>query len=98
MQLRPELTVSALRPRLFHLRDKGGRHEVDVVIEYGGGRVAGIEIKATASLSADDARHLVWLRDRLGDRFTMGLVLHTGTTDFELGERIVAAPISTLWA
>lgn len=98
MQLRPELTVSALRPRLFHLRDKGGRHEVDLVIEYGGGRIAGIEIKATASPAADDARHLAWLRDRLGDRFTMGLVLHTGPTDFELGERIVAAPISTLWA
>lgn len=98
MQLRPELAVSALRPRLFHLRDKGGRHEVDLVIEYGGGRVAAIEIKATASPAIDDARHLVWLRDRLGDRFTMGLVLHTGPTDFELGERIVAAPISTLWA
>ncbi|MEA5117019.1 MAG: DUF4143 domain-containing protein [Propionicimonas sp.] len=98
MQLRPELTVSARRPRLFHLRDKGGRHEVDLVIEYGGGRVAGIEIKATASPAADDARHLVWLRDRLGDQFTVGLVLHTGPNDFELGERIVAAPISTLWA
>ena len=98
MQLRPELTVSALRPRLFHLRDKGGRHEVDLVIEYGGGRVAGIEIKATAAPASDDARHLVWLRDRLGDRFTMGLVLHTGPTTFELGDRIVAAPISTLWS
>lgn len=98
MQLRPELTVSGLRPRLFHLRDKGGRHEVDLVIEYGGGRVAGIEIKATASPAGDDARHLAWLRDRLGDRFTMGLVLHTGPTDFELGDRIIAAPISTLWA
>lgn len=98
MQLRPELTVSTLRPRLFHLRDKGGRHEVDLVIEYGGGRVAGIEIKATSSPGADDARHLAWLRDRLGDRFTMGLVLHTGPTDFELGDRIIAAPISTLWA
>jgi predicted AAA+ superfamily ATPase len=98
MQLRPEITVSSLRPRMFHLRDKGGRHEVDLVIEYGGGRVAGIEIKATGSPAAADARHLVWLRDRLGDRFTMGLVLHTGPTDFELEDRIVAAPISTLWA
>jgi len=60
--------------------------------------VAGIEIKATASPGADDARHLVWLRDRLGSRFTMGVVLHTGPTDFEMGDRIVAAPISTLWA
>ncbi|MGB7962879.1 MAG: DUF4143 domain-containing protein [Propionicimonas sp.] len=98
MQIRPELTVSPNRPRRYHLRDKGGRHEVDLVVEYGGGRVAGIEIKATASPDAHDARHLAWLRDHLGDRFILGVVLHTGPLDFELGERIIAAPISTLWA
>lgn len=97
-QLRPELSVSTLRPRLFHVRDKGGRHEVDLLIEYGGGRVAGIEIKATSSPDRDDARHLAWMRDRLGERFILGLVLHTGPTDFPLDDRIVAAPISTMWA
>jgi len=98
MQLRPELAMSSMRPRAYHLRDKGGRHEVDLLIEFGGGRVAGVEIKATASPGAHDARHLAWLRDHLGDRFIMGVVLHTGPANFELGERIVAAPISTLWA
>lgn len=97
MQIRPELAVSELRPRLYHLRDKGGRHEVDLVLEYGGGKIAGIEIKATAAPSPHDARHLAWLRDELGDRFVAGVVLHTGPHTFELGDRIVAAPISTLW-
>jgi predicted AAA+ superfamily ATPase len=96
-QLRPELVVSASRPRLHHLRTEQGRHEVDLLGEMAGGRLVGIEVKAGASPTRDDARHLAWLRDRLGERFAAGVVLHTGPRLYELGERIVAAPICTLW-
>lgn len=97
-QIRPELAVAESRPRWYHLRDKGGRHEVDLVIEFGGGRVAGIEIKASAAPSRNDAHHLEWLRDELGERFVLGVVLHTGPRAFELADKVFAAPISTLWA
>lgn len=97
-QIRPELAVAESRPRWYHLRDKGGRHEVDLVIEFGGGRVSGIEIKATAAPTRGDARHLEWLRDELGDRFASGVVLHTGPRAYQLANKIVAAPISTIWA
>jgi hypothetical protein len=96
-QLRPEAVVADSEPRLFHLRTEGGRHEVDVVVELGGQRVIGIEIKATAAPGMDDARHLRWLREELGERFVRGLVLHTGPRVYELGEAIIAAPISALW-
>ncbi|MBL8944098.1 MAG: hypothetical protein JNK45_13160, partial [Myxococcales bacterium] len=46
----------------------------------------------------DAAKHLAWLRDELGDRFVAGVVLHTGPRAFALGERIIAAPICTLWS
>jgi predicted AAA+ superfamily ATPase len=97
-QLRPELAVSESRPRLHHLRTQSAREEVDLVAELGGGRVIGVEVKASAAPSPRAARHLVWLRDRLGDRFLAGVVLHTGPRVFSLGERIVAAPISSIWA
>lgn len=97
-QIRPELTVASSRPRWYHLRDKGGRHEIDLVIEFGGGRVAGIEIKASAAPTRHDARHLEWLRDTLGERFVAGVVLHTGPRAFQLSDGVYAAPISTLWA
>lgn len=45
-----------------------------------------------------DARHLAWLRDEIGDRFLAGVVLHTGPRVYTLGERIVAAPIASLWS
>jgi hypothetical protein len=96
-QLRPEAVVADSEPRLFHLRTEAGRHEVDVVVELGGQRVIGIEIKASAAPGVDDARHLQWLREELGERFVRGLVLHTGPRMYELSESITAVPISALW-
>lgn len=97
-QIRGELPLSDLNPRLYHLRTEKGRQEVDLVIEYGVGRVVGVEIKAKSAPTARDARHLDWLRDELGDRFVHGLVLHTGPAVYPLGERITAVPICALWA
>jgi hypothetical protein len=57
-----------------------------------------MEVKATAAPRLEDARHIVWLRDRLGERFLGGVVLHTGPRTFRLAERVIAAPIGTLWA
>lgn len=96
-QLRAELPITLSRPRLHHLRQQQGRHEVDLVAEQAGGTVIGIEVKAAAAPTVHDARHLAWLRERLGDRFAAGVVLHTGPRIFRLGERIMAVPICSLW-
>ena len=97
-QLRAEALASRSRYRLAHLREQNGRREVDVIAELGGGRIIGVEIKASGKVGRSDARHLVWLSKAMEDRFAAGAVLHTGHDTFELADRIVAAPISTLWA
>lgn len=96
-QLRTQASLLARPPQLFHLRDLDGRHEIDLVIEIGGGRIIGVEIKSGAPTTAD-ARHLAWLRDELGDRFVAGLILHTGPLAYRLSDRIAAAPIACLWS
>ena len=97
-QLRAELASAASRPRLYHVRQQQGRFEVDLLAELGGGRLVGIEIKADAAPSGDSARHLAALRDRYPDAFVAGIVLHTGPRAYRLGDRLLAAPISTLWS
>ena len=97
-QLRAELPVAATRPRLCHLRQQQGRLEVDILAELAGGRLVGIEVKATAAPGPSDARHLAALRDAEPERFVAGVVLHTGPRTFGLGDRIWAAPISSLWS
>jgi hypothetical protein len=80
------------------LRQEQGRHEIDLLAEISATRVVGIEVKASAAPREDAARHLIWLRDQLGERFIRGAVLHTGSRTYEIDDRVVAAPIATLWA
>ncbi|MDE0195519.1 MAG: DUF4143 domain-containing protein [bacterium] len=97
-QLRAEAPVARTRYRLSHLRDQNGRREVDVIVELPRRRLVGIEIKAAAGVGRSDARHLTWLRDSMGESFVAGVVFHTGRDTFELEDRIVATPISAIWA
>ena len=71
---------------------------MDLLIEIASGQLTGIEIKAAATVTASDAHHLAWLRDQAGDAFAVGIVLHTGPHVFPISDRIVAAPVSTLWS
>jgi len=77
-QLRPEIATSSRRLRVYHLRRKGGREEIDIVVELPGVELIALEIKASASPKARGARHLRRLRDRFPDRILTGAVLHAG--------------------
>jgi uncharacterized protein len=96
-QIRPEVALTSLRPRLYHLRSRDGGHEIDLIAELSGGDIVAVEIKSSSAPTRDSARHLEWLRDRLGARFLAGAVLHTGPRPFRLSERIFALPIAVLW-
>lgn len=97
-QLRAEIAVAAHRPRLYHLRQEGGVHEVDLLVEFADRSLVGIEIKASAAPRPDAARHLAWLRDTLGPTLRLGIVLHTGAHTYPLGERLLAVPIAAIWS
>lgn len=96
-ELRRQQGWSDEQVRISHYRDHAG-DEVDLILETDDGRVAGLEVKAASTVNARDAKWLARLRDRLGDRFVGGLVLHTGASSGPLGARIAAAPIDVLWA
>ncbi len=97
-QLRAEMAASPGRYRAHHLRTQAGRQEVDLVVELDSGRVLALEFKASAAPSAGDARHLIWLRDELGERFAAGAVMHTGPRAYSLSARILAVPLCAMWA
>lgn len=83
--------------RTGHYRTHDG-HEVDLVLQAVGGDLVGVEIKAGERITGADAASLARLRDRLGDRFRGGVVLHTGRFATELGDRIYSAPLDRMWA
>ncbi len=96
-QLRPEVEVSTRRIHLSHLRLDGGTREIDLIAEGPGGQILGIEIKSSSTPTRNDARHLEWLRDKIGEQFTAGIVFHTGPRRINLGDRIEALPINCIW-
>lgn len=87
---------SAHRYQLMHYRERDSV-EVDFVVEGYGGRVIAIEVKAAIDVAPRDFRALAALRDRVGDRFTAGVLLHGGRDVLSLGDRLWAMPISALW-
>lgn len=95
-ELRAQAEWSEAHPSLFHFRDRDGA-EVDLVLESGDGRVVGVEVKAGATVRAEDLRGLRLLERRLGSDFAVGIVLCTAPEPRHLGGRLWILPISALW-
>jgi predicted AAA+ superfamily ATPase len=87
---------SEIEYSLFHYRDKDQR-EVDIVVELNDGRVLGIEVKATQSVSRKHFSGLRYLRDTLSERFVLGIVLYTGQESLSYGDRLAALPLCSVW-
>ena len=93
---RLQATWSAVQPEIFYWRTASGQ-EVDVVLEDRAGKVTGVEIKAAATLSANDVRSLQALADMVGKNWLRGVVLYTGTEVVPFSSNIHGIPISRLW-
>jgi predicted AAA+ superfamily ATPase len=96
-ELRRQLSWAGVTLEVLHFRDHNGP-EVDIVLEARDGRAAVIEVKASRSPRASDFRTIDLLRERLGDRFVHGVLLHLGPDALSFGERRTALPVSALWA
>ena len=50
-----------------HLRTRGGRHEIDLIVQRDDAKVVAFEVKLAGAVSDDDVQHLRWLQSKLGD-------------------------------
>lgn len=81
---------------LTHFRDKE-TDEVDIVLEDREGRIVGLEVKASATVRSEDFAGLRKLAEAAGKRFAFGAVLYDHEQIVPFGDRLAAAPLSTLW-
>jgi hypothetical protein len=82
--------------RFPDFRDRDGA-EVDILLERGARQVAGVEVKASATVTAADLRGLRKLEEAAGKRFTVGVVLHDGEAYASFREGMHGVPIRVLW-
>lgn len=83
--------------QVSHLRTHDGV-EVDALIEGPDGGVAAVEVMAGSQVRTADLRGLRMLRDRLGERFIAGVVLHLGPLGYTVEDRIQVCPVDRLWS
>jgi len=96
MELRKQTTWSGVQAEVLYWRTASGQ-EVDVVLEDRAGRIAGIEIKAAATLSSSDVRGLQALANTAGKNWLRGVVLYAGSEVVPFSGNIHGVPMSRLW-
>jgi predicted AAA+ superfamily ATPase len=90
------MTGSDLRLTPYHFRDQQ-MHEVDIVLERDDGTIVGIEVKAAATVKSSDFAGLRTLAEACKDRFAFGVVLYDSAHLVPFGDKLAAAPLSSLW-
>ena len=90
------MTGSDLRLTPYHFRDQQ-MHEVDIVLERDDGMIVGIEVKAAATVKSGDFAGLRTLAEACKDRFAFGVVLYDSADLVPFGDKLAAAPLSSLW-
>ena len=90
------MAASDLRLTPYHFRDQQ-MHEVDIVLERDDGMIVGIEVKASATVKSSDFAGLRTLAEACKERFAYGVVLYDSADFVPFGDRLAAAPLSSLW-
>ena len=85
-----------LRLSAYHFRDQQ-QHEVDLVLERDDGMIAGIEVKASATVTSRDFAGLQSLAAACKGRFANGIVLYDSANFVPFKDNMAAVPISSLW-
>jgi len=79
-----------------HFRTQGGRREVDLIVERSDQRVAAFEVKLSATVSNQDVKNLLWLRDRIGADLIDAIVINTGSRAYRRPDGIGVVPAALL--
>jgi uncharacterized protein len=81
-----------------HLRLHGGQREIDLIIERADRRVLAIEVKLSRTVNDQDVKHLLWLKERVGDELLDAIVINTGPEAYRRRDGIGVIPAGLLCA
>jgi predicted AAA+ superfamily ATPase len=87
--------AQAAEARTAHLRTWSGDREIDLIVERGQQTLA-IEVKLGHTPDERDVRHLLWLRDELGDELADAIIITTGQTAYRRPDGIAVIPAALL--
>jgi predicted AAA+ superfamily ATPase len=81
--------------KLAYLRTQNGDHEVDFIVQRGR-KIVAIEVKLATRVEDGDVRHLLWLRNLLGERLLDAMVLYSGNLAYRRKDGVAVIPAALL--
>jgi predicted AAA+ superfamily ATPase len=87
--------AQAAEARTAHLRTWRGDREIDLIVERGR-RIVAIEVKLGQTPDERDVRHLLWLRNEIGDELADAIVVTTGPAAYRRADGIAVVPAALL--
>jgi predicted AAA+ superfamily ATPase len=87
--------AQAAEARTAHLRTWSGDREIDLIVERGQ-RIVAIEVKLGQTPEERDVRHLLWLRNEIGEELAEAVVITTGHAAYRRPDGIAVVPLALL--
>ncbi len=91
-----QVYAQAAEAKVKHLRQQGGRHEIDLIVERSDQKVVAIEVKLGSVVEDKDVRHLKWLREQIGEDLLDAIVITTGSEAYRRKDGIGVVPAALL--
>jgi len=88
--------AQAAEAEVRHLRTKGGRNEIDIIVERRDGRVLALEVKLAGAVTDDDVKHLRWAQERVGRDLLDAIIVTTGPAAYRRTDGIGVVPAALL--
>ncbi|MEV0287110.1 DUF4143 domain-containing protein [Kribbella sp. NPDC050820] len=88
--------AQAAEASVRHLRTRNGDHEVDLIVERADQRVLAFEVKLASSVGDADVKHLLWLKNQIGDDLLDAVVVYTGPEAYRRADGIAVVPAALL--
>jgi predicted AAA+ superfamily ATPase len=90
--------AQAADSRLTHLRTRDGDHEIDALARRHDGRTVAFEVKLKGAPDGKDVRHLLWLKQHLGDDLADMVVVTAGQNAYRRPDGVAVVPLALLGA
>ncbi len=88
--------AQAAEAEVMHLRTKGGRQEVDLVVARADQRVLAIEVKLAREVTDTGVKHLHWLQRQVGADLLDVVVVTAGAAAYRRKDGIAVVPAALL--
>jgi len=88
--------AQAAEPTLSHFRSQNDDREVDFIVHSTDGGTVGFEAKLSRTVSDSDVKHLLWLKQHLGDELRDMVVINTGPAAYRRPDGVAVVPLALL--